>query len=496
MKNSLAGMVVGAALTLNAMQIRAEEVEQQTRVGWLSSCPSDPKPVTAKEGNRSLLLGAIVTAIGGKIIEGAVDSAAGALKAAGETKTVATTAKSESDFYEITASADLGVKGICFVVVRGVFDAKKSSTDQWAENSDDFRGLQTTSFHLEAKLRSLRGLKYFQLVPQYLKVGEFQERGWFGPNHRDYVVAVSLTVPGGAQPFGSAEMSFKNVVRNTEWKGDEWPLRSAASLPIPYPAESADATKARSKREAELAPLLLAQDILDTPPAKPFPIAPDVYNDTAVQQKVKLVCDAIDMENRRLNDDHQLTDDRCPYRVTQAKAVLETTLEAAHRNATRRAWAANVCNLDLSREPSKSIATKCSNEPAAKDTVGKSFTYFTTQLTLGETREGSKFAKFLGDALGAAKTDVSSALQSKLLPKSQAAKDSEEAEARTARTSVLVADLEVTKAEEGLADALMQDPPKSVDITSARITLLKAKITANDAYRKATLPVPYPEIGG
>ena len=51
---------------------------------------------------------------------------------------------------------------------------------------------------------------------------------------------------------------------------------------------------------------------------------------------------------------------------------------------------------------SDKTATKCSNEPAPKDTVGKSFTYFTTQLTLSETREGSKFAKFLGNALGAA----------------------------------------------------------------------------------------------
>jgi len=108
---------------------------------------------------------------------------------------------------------------------------------------------------------------------------------------------------------------------------------------------------------------------------------------------------------------------------------------------------------------------------------------------------GAIFAKFLGNALGAAKPEISSALQSNLLPKSQAAKDSE-AVARTAKTSVLVADLEITKAEEGLADAILQEPPVPVDITSARIILLKAKINSNEAYRKANLPAPFPEIDG
>lgn len=495
MKKSLVGMV-GVAMSLTMFQALASEAVHQTRVAWLASCPSDPPVNPHATGNRSAILGALVTAMGAKVIDGAVDSAAEALKAAGQTKTFATTAKSASDFYEITPSADLKVASTCLVVVRGVFDDKKASFAQWAENSDELRGLQSTSFHLEAKLKPLRGLKYFQLVPQYFKVGEFQDSGLFAPNDRDYVVAVTLTVPGAAQPFGSAELSFKGVVRNTEWKNNEWSLRSAASLPIAFPAESTDAAKARTKREAELAPLLLAQDILETPPPKPFTNAPDVYDDVGVRNKTKVVCDAIDVENRRLGDDHQLTEDRCAYVVMKAKAALDAELETAHSNSARRAWAAGVCKLDISRTQSATIATKCSNEKASSALTGRSFTYFTTQLTLSETREGSKFAKFLGNALSSAKSDVSSALQSKLLPKTQAAQDSEDAAARTARTSVLVADLEVTKAEEGLADALAQDPPVPVDITSARIALLKAKITANDAYRKASLPAPYPEIGG
>lgn len=495
MKKCLIVSVVSGFITVTSTSIYAKEKEevQQTRIGWLASCPNDP-PVVPGVDSRSAFAVALVTAIGAKVIDGAIDSAAGALQAAGETKTVVTTAKSATDFYEITPNADLKVKNTCLVIVRGVFDENKESLVQWAENSDDFKGLQSVSFQLEAKLNALRGLKYFQLVPQYLKVGEFQESSWFGPKDRDFIVALSLTVPGGTGPFGSAEMSFKNVTRNTEWKSNAWELRSAASLPIAFPGESADATKAKNKREAELAPLLLAQDILDEVPAKSFANAPDIYDDAIVQQKVKLVCEGIDLENRRLNDDHQLIDDRCAYRVTQATAILDKALEDAHRNESRRAWANSVCKLDANLKD-YSTATKCTNEPVAKDTVAKSFTYFTTQLTLSETREGSKFAKFMGNVLSSSKPELSNALQTKLLPKSQTVKDEEKVAARVARESLLVADLEVTKAEEGLADVLLKDPQVPIDITSARITLLKAKITVNEAYRKADLPVPYPEIG-
>jgi len=392
MKLGVVGFVIGTALVLNAPQIRAEDVLHETRVGWLSFCPSDPKPAPDKDGNRSFVPTTIVTAIGGKLIEGAVDSAANALKAAGESKTVATTAKSGGNFYKVTPSADLSIKGTCLVVVRGLFDATKPSSEQWAQNSDDFKGLQSSSFRLEAKLNSLRGLKYFQLVPQYLKVEEFQESGFFTPSNRDYVLAVSLTVLGGAQPFGSTEMRFKDVVRNTKWENDAWPLRTAVSLPIPYPSESADATKAKTKREAELAPYLLAQDILDTPPVEFLDPAPDVYNDSSVQKKIKLLCDSIDTENRRLYDGHQLIDGRCPYRVTQAQAALDSSLESAHRNAEGVRWATAVCKLEPSQAHPKLSTTKCSNEPPpAKEILDKSFTYFTTQVTLSETRDGSNF---------------------------------------------------------------------------------------------------------
>ncbi|WP_316157959.1 hypothetical protein [Cupriavidus sp. BIC8F] len=484
-----ASLVLAGACSLATA---ADEL-RQTRVAWLPSCPSDPQPVIDARKNRVALLGLLVAAVAPKLIEGAVDTAAEALKAAGQTKTFVTTAKSATDFYSVSQDADLAVEVNCLVIVRGVFDETKSSTPQWAQNSDEFKGLQSANFQVEAKLKPLRGLKYFQLVPQYLKVGEFDEHSVFSRKDRDYVAAVTFTVPGAAQPFGSAEMTFKDVVRDTELKGEDWRLRSAATLPIAFPTESADATKAKEKREAEVAPYLLALDILSEPTPKPFGKAPDLYEDPDVSRKAKTMCDAIEGQNRHLGKEHQVYDYRCTYPLAKVREDLETALEERNRNDPRKEWAKRVCTY-VPADPAKKTAADCSNRPTATDVAAKTFTYFTTQLTLSETREGSKFALYLGNALSSSKADVSAALQAKLLPKTQAEKDSEATTARAARTGVLVADLEVTKAEAGLADALLQDPAVQVDIADARIKLLKAKIAANDAHRKAGMSVPYPEI--
>lgn len=490
MKRILLG--VASILLLCGQEVRAEE-PMQTRVAWLDSCPSDPPPALKAAQDRSALIGLVVAAVAPKLIEGAVDTAAEALKAAGQTKTFATNAKSAADFYKVSQSADLSVATDCLVVVRGVFDSAKPSPLQWARNSDELLGLQHVNFQLEAKLKPLRGLKYFQLVPQFLKLDKFDESSFFRRNKRDYVVAVTLTIPGGAQPFGSAEMTFKDLSPDTTLKEGDWRLRAASTLPIAFPTESVDTTKAKEKREAELAPYLLALDILSPPRAPRVARAPDLYSDKDVADKAKALCDAIDSQNRHLAKANQIYDERCNYLLTTVRQDLDDGLKNANRNSARQTWALNVCKY-VKADPLQKTAASCSNQPSAPNLNNSSFTYFTTQLTLSETREGSKFALYLGNAVSSSKAEVSSALQQKLLPKSQAVKDSEAVAARTARTAFLVADLEVTKAEESLADSLLQQPPVPVDITDARIELLKAKIAANDAHRKTGTSIPYPEV--
>lgn len=463
----------------------------QTRAEWMSRCPSEPPP-TNDETTRISLLGALVTAIAPKLIDGAVDSASEALKAAGQSKTIATSARTATNFYSISQDADLTAAVTCLVVVRGHFNDSTVSQLEWARNTTEFRGLQRPVIQMEAKLVPLRGLKYFQLVPQYLKVEDFEEWSLFRST-RDFSLAATFTVPGAAQPFGTTDFLFRDIEKGSELKAGDWRLRSAASTPISFPPESADAGKARSRREAELAPYLLAIDILSPPRPRSFAMRPSVYEETSVTGAAATLCAGIRTLNGQLAKAHQLNDERCTYPLERSRGTLDGALEAAHRSAARRAWAQSVCSF-VSGDEAKGVAPSCSNRKDDRRLTGVTFTYVTTQLTLSETREGSKFALFLGNSLGAAKSDVSSAIRQKLLPQTQQQLDTEESNARAARTAVIIADLEVTKAEETLASTLQSEFPKPADITTARIGLVKAKIEANKAYRNAGLPVPYTDL--
>lgn len=458
----------------------------QTRVAWVPGC----KPESPAEKNKAAALGLLVAAIAPKVIEGAVDSAAAALKAAGQAKTSASIATNLSSFYGVSQAADLKVSNRCMVVVRGDFESSgASSMPPWSDY-DSLKGLKSIQFLLAAEVKPLRGSKYFQLVPQYLEVNRFEEQSLSDRKDRDYTVAVAMTVPGGAQPFGSAEMTFKDIGIGKLSKPDDWRLRSATSLPIAFPAESADATKAKTKREAQLAPYLLAMDIL-SPEDPSLKAAPDLYSIKAVIRAAKTLCDAVISFNGKQPKQFQINEERCSYTVDPRKVALEAKLKKANRDPTRIAWANRIC-----KNPKKvdNKVVECDGPDNDDKLAIAQFTYFTTQLTLSETREGSKFASFLGTALGAAKDDVAGVLKDKILPKTQSQKDAETEAERDARIAVLLSDLEVTKAEEELAALLQLDSPKPADLTAARIALLKTKISSNKAYRKADLPVRFPEL--
>lgn len=240
--------------------------QMQTRAMWLPECPSEPKEKPqdkTAEGVRSGIVGALLVALAPKIIEGAVDAAAGALKAAGETKTTTSGARISTDFYKVTDMGDLVVLPQCLVVVRGDFSAAAGSKGSLDQRSSWLSGLKKASFYLEARINRLNGLKYFELVPVKFVITEFDHWRVFGSSKRDYNVSLTLTVPGTTTAFGSATMNFPGVTKNLTLEGDDWRLKSAASLPIQYPPASADAAKVKEAQERKNAPFLLALGILN-----------------------------------------------------------------------------------------------------------------------------------------------------------------------------------------------------------------------------------------
>ncbi len=458
----------------------------------MEQCPSLPKDDV---GNARLsFLGALFAAVAPKLVDGAIDAASGALKAAGEDKATSSTSRVDGYFYRVGQQADLLLNAPmgCVVAVRGRFGAGDSKGDlSWANDAASTRGMQDVIFRLEAQMQPIKGLKHFQLQPVYLEVKKFEEKSWFGKAYRDYSLALTLKSLGAAAPFGSAAFLFKELTEGKVLKADDWRLASSLSEPIPFPAEAADAERARVSRAKVVAPYQLALGILtatsDRPAPRPMPTA---FTFSDIEKSAQGYCSELRDHNALVPKQFAINDERCAYKVDQARRSFEYLVEKMPLRQAVQDWAKEVCGPVVKGTDSKEdVCTNFSND--SKLTTAQ-YGFFSTFATLVETRPGSKFAALLGTALGAAKADLSNAITTRMVPdKNEAA---EELAARGARRGLALADLGVTQAEESLAEVLMEASPKPSAVTAARLEVVKAKIAANDAYRAAGQAIPYPEL--
>lgn len=92
--------------------------------------------------------------------------------------------------------------------------------------------------------------------------------------------------------------------------------------------------------------------------------------------------------------------------------------------------------------------------------------------------------------MAASKDEVSKVLKDQI-PKSEQVRDAENVAEAVAREATVVADLAVERAEIVLAEALSTKGENSVEVVDARVALVKAKIAANEAHRKAGTSIPY-----
>ncbi len=488
-----------AAVTGISAQPTEVRPPMETRVTWMSECTPQPKPekpqVKNADDSKAALIPGLVAIVGAKLIGGAIDSAAEALKAAGKDRNAVTTARSGMDFYKVTKDADLLPRAQCLVVVRGIFgDPKK--TIGWARNSDDLQGLQKPIFRMEAKSKPLRGGKFFLLEPVLLQVDDFEKFSFFDPKDRDYLVSVSLKLPDGTGPFGSAEFLFRGIERSTDWKEGDPRLRMSTSRPVGYPTESADTTKVKKKVEGLNAPYLLAIDILSKPPEVKGK-APSLLEGTSVGSTSELFCSELHTHNTTLPKQYALNDERCGYVLEKSREAMEKELDNAHRSEERSKWARRTCAF---KDEKGDVGAECENQAAdpaiaemARSLQINSYTYFNTDLTLTETTEGSKLALWLGNALSASSDEVVTAIGGRILPKTDKQKADETLAEAEARANARIAALQVTNSEEALAELLAKDHKPS-EATAARIALLKSKIAANKAARQAYQPIPFPEV--
>lgn len=498
--NPIVLLVALASCLLSSMPAFSADKMIQTRAYWMSVCPTD-SPKGDKEGDKGTVgtthtgvVGTLAVALAPKLIEGAVDAAAGALKAAGETKSTTATTRISADFYKTNNDGDLLVLPKCLVVVRGDFSATVGGTNELKLGQQEFAELKNIYFYLEARVNHLRGLKYFELVPNKLMVNKFDHWRMFGSSKRDYNVALTMTVPGGAAPFGSAEINFSSLSRPFVVGSNDWVLSSATSNPIQFPPESTDLAKIRAGLEGKNAPFLLALDILNPP--KDSPGEPSsVYLDPKVRAAAKKYCDALVAVNKTREKERKKFDDRCDYMLDNDRSMLAEQEKIAGRNAMRKVWAHSVCTYVPPVVVSGVITepAKCKNMPASDSIEDMKFTRFNTEVVLTESSEGSKFALYLGNALSASKEEVSNVLKDQI-PKSEEVRDAENNAEAAAREATVVADLGVELAQAQLAEAQLPAGGNEVAVANARIALAKAKIAANEAHRKAGSVIPYPNL--
>lgn len=486
---------IAVAVCMFVCSSHAADRQLETRVAWSPLCFDEVSKVDA---SRSVFLGAVVAALAPKLIGGAVDSAATALKKAGERSELArSTGQAITRPYAVSADADLGMSPEhgCLIVARGEFPASGDGQKSNSIGLDLISSIRNPVAIFEAKIKMLAGEPYFQLVPYRLRVMKFEGTSFWSPAEREYTFAVALSVPGADKPFSSPVFSFAGVTEGSDLRMGSAQLAGKASPPLPVPPIPEGGKKAQAVQEAFIAPYVLASSVL-TSKARPSPPrldpAPNPRRSEAVQSTIIAFCAEIQQYNK-LYPKTPLSDPLCANRVALARAEVEGKISAAQSPDALLAWASKVCPKP-EKDQDGSLACGLDIERPIK--AAARFGYMVTDVTVVETRPGNRFAKYLGEALGAAKDELTKATAQQIVPaQAKAADAAEEAAERTARRGVVLADLAVNQAELALAELQASSPPPSASsVTAARAALIRAKIAANDAYRAANLPAPFPDL--
>lgn len=445
------------------------ELSTQTRSTWQPRCTGEITPVA---------LPALALILAPKIIDATVDHVGSALKAAAGSEAVQFKASTQVlPFYDIIVSGEMKkASGIgCLVLVRGTFDR--------VPGDDVFAGLKDTHFRFEAKIQPIKGTKYFQLVPYYLSTSKL-EPGNFWSRTGDYTVSVNLKALGTEKPFGSATFTFTKIEEGTELKTPDVMLTAAASDPIAYPGDLSDAVSARDKQAKKIAPELAALAILDAleQATKPNPRQPrpQEINDPSVKPALHAYCIEKKAVNASLPEAQREFDSRCNEALNKAATKLDEDLAKAFYSPASVTWAKKIL---------------CTTGGNCKKDVGtdvvESSGKILSETVLTETRLASKFGLQLAEILTASSEEIKKALKDQLPDAKKKAQDLEAVTGRANRQAVILADLEVEKAEADLMAVSQTDQSK---VLAAQLELTKKRIAANEAYRKTGLLIPYPEF--
>lgn len=429
------------------------------RVVTFGKCPVSQASYTEIAPIAATLLQVLAPVVVNKI----VDLAANAATEAGKTSTTTlATASYQGHFYRSTdkGSTALNASLGCIVFLRGsIQDVEVTPPSGWQQS-----GIGTVArivglsgnpgFYLETTIQVSSDRNFFRLVPQYLYYGKAMKDSSWRPTARGVAANISMISSGEAEPFASATLMFPALQPGTELSGKY--LTGLGSNWMVMPALSEGAKK-------QLEPLIQrTQKIKDYEAqiATVAPKSPKSALEVQLEDAQGKLCIRLAAE--------KITDTNCPRDIIIAR---QNIAEIQH---------------DIVSEKNRLLATKALADVKSQAMeVPKEILPFNINVSMTETASGSEFLKFVGSVLTEAKPGIEELVKSKL-PEAKAS-------AQTANDAALVAALTAkTEVEKKIIDIGAET--SETEKSKLALDLIKLKLSANIAYRKAGLPEPYPGL--
>lgn len=511
--------------------------KRQLRIHPFAECPSRYVPPPPSMVERIEVTG-ISTAIAAAVISTALDRVGTALKKAGDEKSLSLDASGLRVNFLAADGSGVGLNPElrCLVAVSGHFDIHETKAfaeslrASWKDGRphEDPEGawmipalMKVTQklplaalpdFYGEFVLAP-SGASEFTVTPARLYFRRFSFDRWReGP--RDYKFELVLRAAKADKPFATYQIEVPArpqgalvthcrapqsdpVERDCPdaQRGELWEMES---LPLPLPAEGDDTAKAKAAIAKRLGPfreaLKAAQDLEEAAAIAGDPRLVPVQGgivdlDGTVAAALKTYCEKIPAEIAKKNV-------ACAPGATKAAADLEAARTAA------------LLRIEEDRAQ-RLIRTRCALAPTAPidpDSIKQGCvapeqdfvrpaagTATVVSARLTETRPPNVVLQFFADVFTSAKPAIKTSLEEDLIPaKRRAAAEADEKDQRDARQAVALADANVKAAEAALA--VKRAGTDSAAIAAAERDLVKVKIEANNAYRKAGLAAPYPDL--
>lgn len=522
-------------------------LKEETRV-YLGECFfSDIVVAPPKTPVPQFALGPV---LGVALGEAVVDFTVGALKAAGEDKSIQAIAAYSANgwMYQLDTNARLVVnpKGRCIQVISGSFwnglralgpesidnvptrDPSKTvkldnrepvktkdpsgvdvtvvgwkpSEPLVAQLEAYFRQLRQARFFFEARIEPLQGTDdKFVIAPNAMYFEKPVERGIFEISpKRNVLVSLTMANSGAdtSKAFASINFPFRDVPSDTLLT----PLyfRDQTSRAIQVPELTDDEKKSVLAKKAKLEKAVSEVEITKGPTPQTEFEPPNSFTNASYQKAAKSYCDELDKYNATLTSKNKnatkITAPECPVDLQVAKAKLSKANSDFIKYAAKQEAEFNTNHYWLlPKGDPQSHGVTCSPkndkntdfEANCALTSTTDVRSITVAASVVEVKEGNQFAAFMGKVLEKAQPGINAEIEAATPEKQTAAAEQHKADLDAYQLALA----DVATAEAGLADVSSKSGATATEMAKAERDLLEKKIAANQKARKAGLAEKY-----